>query len=166
MMRLHARSLVVGIFAAGLLSVPGPSDAAIFTLDDNQIAIGGGPAVAFNGSIAWEAGDPDFDVDGWSINLDAPLTYDDTDFIDFLRVFDAGDPLQAGVMFTVSAPGLTVPGVYTGSLTITANQGTFLLGTQDFTVEVRQSQVPEPATLALIGAGLLGVATARRRQRR
>jgi len=99
--------------------------------------------------------------------------YDDRDSDIEAAVFSQPGRLLDEVWFNLSGTesgGWTLAGVWqlekTGSLTIaiTALVGDFYLGSSKLVVKGERNTVPEPGTLALLGAGLLGFGLMRRKR--
>jgi PEP-CTERM motif-containing protein len=101
----------------------------------------------------------------------ATLTLDDTLYF---TNFDGNTLGVAGSItaniFTVTIGAGTAPGTYTGSFTIFYDSAAALgqTVTQDFTVIVQAAggNIPEPASMVLLGSGLAGLAAGLRKRRR
>ncbi len=90
----------------------------------------------------------------------------------FLNAYDASNTLIASYDLSVAAGGISTPGgtdagmfrgvSYAGGISMIELQGGYAL-TQD--LEAATATVPEPSTIVLMGAGMLGLVALRRRQR-
>lgn len=78
------------------------------------------------------------------------------------NVNHGGTKTEAIPLNTASLGDLKADGMI--SALVTANTGEFYIDSASLTAEVTPTAVPEPATLALLGMGLLGVGAMRRRR--
>ncbi len=96
-------------------------------------------------------------LNGDSLNVQSPLTADDTDFyLNVPQYLSAGD-VFTGYLFTATVPYGTPLGSYLGSFVLlggSAGDSSDTLVTANFQV----SATPEPSSFLLLGTGLLGVA--------
>lgn len=99
------------------------------------------------------------------------VTWYDVDFLDFISQVTTGsagalDGNSASALISYSITGLSIPAASTFWIRWTdlnvsgADDG---LAVDDFSLTMRASSVPEPATLVLLGAGLLGLAGVRKK---
>lgn len=100
-----------------------------------------------------------------SFTIDAPLTLDDSGFLNNFFSVDPGQSFS-NLLSAVSIPTGTAVGSYLGSFSILGGSdgNTFdVLDTADFEVDVAPA-VPEPTTLLFLATGLLGLAVPIRRK--
>jgi hypothetical protein len=101
----------------------------------------------------------------------SPLVLNDSPFWDnFPPSLEGAGALDGGdsytdVLFTVTVPSGTPPGLYSGDFVLQGGGDGYsqsVLATADFIVDVNSDEVPEPDTLLLMGAVMLGLPLLRR----
>ncbi len=165
--------LVVLAVLAVLVMAPAAvkADPVIFTLDDAVSVAAGSTSSALIATMS-NGGPPRVWLTGWGFTFSSPSLSADETLLGSLPFFlDSGGSYGPTGLFAVIAQAGLAPGIYSGSITIFGSHtegGTDMEFTQDFLITVTggQQAIPEPATMILLGSGLLGAAAARRRQRR
>ena len=153
------------LFAAGLLAAVSCAHAAVIdvSLTSSLLRANGPGTLVFSGTIE-NTGTTTAYLNGTSSTIPGPLTIDDTPFFVLVpAVLNAGD-LYTGPLFNVTVPSGTAFGLYTGTFNVLGGDTGSELDVLD-TVTFGVQAVPEPATTALVAAGLLGLTAAVRRRR-
>jgi hypothetical protein len=170
------RQFAIAILALCLLtlfSTTANADPLTLTLTNpNQSGVVGN-ILTFSGSLA-NAAAPAVQIVSSQFTFNdggGTLFLDDSPFISnfLLQTVGPGATLGPLDMFTVEILAGAAPGVYTGVFSVLYDNGTNILETNlvTFSITVQPSVViPEPASLALLGSGLLGIAELARRRRR
>ena len=165
MRKMLKLSPLLSLVAALALLVPSAAHAQLsFTLEPPALAGTAGSLLTFRGALLNTGASPLF-LTGDSFTLaGAGLSLDDTLFVEGAPRSLSGGESFTGPLFRVWIAPAVPNGSYEGSFTVLGGQGDTALGdlaTHSFRVEV----VPEPATGALLAAGLLPLAGVVRRRR-
>jgi PEP-CTERM motif len=156
------------------LSTIAKADPLTLTLTNpNQIGTVGN-ILTFSGSVT-NAAAPAVQIVSSQVTFNdggGTLLFDDSPFVAnfLLQTVGPGATLGPLGMFTVEILAGATPGTYAGVFSVLYDNGTSVLETNLFTfaVTVQPSgpAVPEPATLLLLGPGLIAAAGFERRRRR
>lgn len=165
------KKLGLTIFAAVasvVLAAPALADTATYTLDATSVTIASGGTYEFSGTIN-VTGTGTYYL-GDTFSGDAPITLDDSDFLNDTPISVTGNYSYSGPLFSVTAPGGTLAGAYVenfGVLFYTDPAGGTPAFSQDlsFTVNVANAAAvtPEPGSWLLLTTGLAGAGMLRRR---
>jgi hypothetical protein len=127
-------------------------------------------------SLTWSIGSSPFgnDLGSGSASLSSSLVLSYPGFDVYLASFDLNLALEAGDYWLTLADGASTGGQALGwDINFGPSQAFYRAGTDTgptdseyFRLEATEATVPEPASLVLFGAGLLGVVAARRRSPR
>jgi hypothetical protein len=108
-------------------------------------------------------------LNGDSNTIDSPLTLDDSPFFaNFPAFFNPWDNPVEATLFTVFVPPGTADGTYGGYFEVDGGPDDLTfdpLASEDFNVQVQPGSIPEPPSLALIGAGLVALGCGRARRK-
>lgn len=149
------------------------ADPIVLTLNPLQGGIAGS-ILTFQGTFS-NGGAPALFVNSVSLTLvgsPSGFTFDPSDFFAAVPLsVDAGFTVGPTNFFTVSVSSAVASGSYRGSFTVLGGDvedDEIPLASQEFTIQIHAvaSQVPEPATLFMLGAGLTGLATVGRQRRK
>ena len=152
--------LLVSMMIAGFLlaGTAAKADSLTITLLSPFQSGVSGTVIAFDATVTNTSGSTVY-LNGDDFNVDAPLSVDDSSYLDsWPLTLGAGDS-YTGLLFNVDIPWPTAVGLYTGVFEIT-DQNNDVVGSADFDVYV----TPEPGSLLLLGSGLLALAGAARRR--
>jgi hypothetical protein len=162
--------MTLGLIAFFAAILPGTLRADSTQLTLTSVSGSAGQVVTVDGTIS-NTGSSLINLNGENFTLGSDLNFlngDVTDFLNNAPLFLAGDT-NSGLIALFSfeiAPG-TAPGMYSGnSLQILGGPGgsDFLeIASASFTINVKGTAVPEPASLLLVCVGLLGVVGTSRR---
>jgi hypothetical protein len=155
-----------------LLSTSAKADPLTLTLTNpNQIG-SVGSILTFGGSVTNVAA-PSVQIVSSQVTFNdgaGTLFIDDSPFVAnfLLQTVGGGVTLGPVNMFTVEILAAATPGTYAGVFSVLYDNGTSVLETNLFTfsVTVLPGAIPEPATLMLLGPGLMAVAGIMRRRKR
>lgn len=160
------RLLVLSLTIAFLLLVAGAARADSVTITLSQAYQVGldGDVIAFNGTIDNTSGVTEY-LNGDNVYVDSPLVFDDSPYdLDAPLSLGPGDS-YTGLLFNIDIP-LTAPaGLYTGYFGITGGTTDTSLDPLEVPANFDVNVTPEPASLLLLGTGLLallGVLTRRK----
>ena len=149
--------LLVSMMIAGFLlaGTAARADSLTITLLSPFQSGVSGTVIAFDATVTNTSGSTVY-LNGDDFNVDAPLSVDDSSYLDsWPLTLGAGDS-YTGLLFNVDIPWPTAVGLYTGYFEITGgadgNAGD-VVGEADFDVYV----TPEPNSLLLLGSGLLAL---------